>query len=566
MRRIISMITILSMITLLFAGCSKKVAENSEEPSKAAVKVEESGDTPVKGDTSVNETEMFQKGGEKPICKEKVSLSICVPDNASIEDFETNFQTKLLEEYGNYDLTFETYPNSDFLNKINLITSSGGEDLADIIVYPFSDNVVYQYAQAGAIVPVTQYYKDPDASYYIQDAIKRTGVDFTELITSPDGEIYGIPAYNQSLTNEYPAKIFIYQPWLDKLNLEVPTTIEEFYNVLNAFATQDPNGNGKNDEVPIMSYKSTNYWFQALMNPFIYAGDRNYYVVDNGKVSVAYNTDGWRNGLAYIKKLFDNNLMNTLTLTQDKSQYKTILNQEETVVGVIIDTSISDISITDARREEYIGIAPLKGDNGTQYGTYRPSVPKVSYVITKNCKNVEAAFRLGDLLCSEEFSIMTRFGEEGVDYLKATPEDHSMYEELGYSAMLKTVLPWGQVQNKHWAQTGPYIREYAINCGQVWDGDKKSDGYATSKAQLFYNGTCPEETIPKLIFTNEESEEIADISNLIMLYVQEMYAAFITGSKNLESDWDEYLDGLEGMGLETLLKNVNSAYTRMYGK
>ena len=41
----------------------------------------------------------------------------------------------------------------------------------------------------------------------------------------------------------------IRQDWLDKLGLSMPTTVDEWYNVLKAFRA-DPNGNGKADEIP----------------------------------------------------------------------------------------------------------------------------------------------------------------------------------------------------------------------------------------------------------------------------------------------------------------------------
>ena len=39
--------------------------------------------------------------------------------------------------------------------------------------------------------------------------------------------------------------------WLETLGLEQPTTPEELRTVLEAFKTQDPNGNGKADEIPL---------------------------------------------------------------------------------------------------------------------------------------------------------------------------------------------------------------------------------------------------------------------------------------------------------------------------
>ena len=48
----------------------------------------------------------------------------------------------------------------------------------------------------------------------------------------------------------YPKLWFNYD-WLEKLGLEEPQTTEELYEVLKAFKTQDPNGNGKANEIPL---------------------------------------------------------------------------------------------------------------------------------------------------------------------------------------------------------------------------------------------------------------------------------------------------------------------------
>ena len=49
----------------------------------------------------------------------------------------------------------------------------------------------------------------------------------------------------------YGNKPYIRKTWLDALGLEIPTTVEEYHNVLKAFKEQDANGNGDpNDEIP----------------------------------------------------------------------------------------------------------------------------------------------------------------------------------------------------------------------------------------------------------------------------------------------------------------------------
>ena len=58
---------------------------------------------------------------------------------------------------------------------------------------------------------------------------------------------------------------------------------------------------------------------------------------------------------------------------------------------------------------------------------------------------------------------MTRYGEEGVDYVPADPEDESYYE--GYDALYVSILPWAIPNNKRWDNGSPYIRNAVISNG-----------------------------------------------------------------------------------------------------
>ena len=64
-----------------------------------------------------------------------------------------------------------------------------------------------------------------------------------------DGKIYSLPEIR--INDCYPLTLWsINNAWLQKLGLSVPTTTDELYQDLKAFKTQDPNGNGKNAELP----------------------------------------------------------------------------------------------------------------------------------------------------------------------------------------------------------------------------------------------------------------------------------------------------------------------------
>ena len=64
-------------------------------------------------------------------------------------------------------------------------------------------------------------------------------------MTAPDGNIYALPKVNECLHCTYGQRMWINTTWLEKLGLEMPTTTDEFYQVLKAFKEQDPNGTAR---------------------------------------------------------------------------------------------------------------------------------------------------------------------------------------------------------------------------------------------------------------------------------------------------------------------------------
>lgn len=142
--------------------------------------------------------------------------------------------------------------------------------------------------------------------------------------TAPDGNIYGLTGLNECFHCSYPNKMWVNTKWMEQLGLTEPTTTEEFKEMLRAFKTKDPNGNGKADEVPL-SGSTENFGVHIipyLMNGFIYDDDRNYLIVNQGKVETVVNKPEWKEGLAYIKSLYDEGLIDPGAFTQNVGAFK----------------------------------------------------------------------------------------------------------------------------------------------------------------------------------------------------------------------------------------------------
>lgn len=499
--------------------------------------------------------------GVLPIVKEKVSLKIGIEAQANVEDFETNWMTTQLEEKGNFDLSFEVYPSGDRLQKLELMVMAGGADLPDVIIGLINIGAATKYGQAKMIIPLNDYYQN--SAYWSKEASGDLDIDPLKYVTSYDGNIYGLYGINVSLNNTYNnGRINIYEPWLTKLGLKMPENTQEFLEVLRAFRDKDPNGNGLKDEIPLISFNSnmgTNYLY-ALMNPFIYT-QTNFWLAENGKIDVAFNKPGWREGIRYTMQLLDEGLLSPLSFTQDQSQMTALISPDPPKVGVVNRISMSNLGANDLKRGQYVPIPPLQGPAGRQ-SFYQPQLPDLRMIITKNCKTPEAAFRLGDLMGSEEFSIMSRFGEKEVDWKAPAAGAKSTWGSLG-NPMLESILTWGTVQNKYWGELGPRILSNKHSAMDIDIGNPLDFVPPMGKTiESFVQYRKPEAVVAGMVYNEQEQEVMDSLYSTILSYVGESFARFVTGDLNIDRDWDAYVAEFGKMGLGDVIRATQTAYDR----
>lgn len=495
-------------------------------------------------------------------------LTVGIAAISSVIDFETNAMTRCLEQDGHLDLEFITFAPEAMIDRLNLMIQNGSP-LPDVLVFGSGHRpqtmLVYNWALSGAIIPLTGYVSGSAPNF--RTAMEECGGDLLPLITMPDGEIYFLPSYRFSIANEYQHKNWIYQPWLNALGLPAPTDAESLYAVLRAFREQDPNGNGLADEIPLLtSAEMAPYTIRSLLSMFCNVGSMNEGIaVADGRLVASYTTEAYREGLRYIRRLVQEGLFSALSFTMDEAQFANLLSQETTVVGMSVRPSLAtSLPFDDPRRAEYAGIAPLAMADGSVLTPYTPTVANAQFVITSSCANPDAAFRLGDLLCSEKFTIMNRWGVEGVDWVRPPEGAESLYSFLGYDPLIMTTghTTWGAPQNQYWASQGPFIRGYRLQCGQAWNGDPLDSEYMIARIMPAYIGRGPKEYIGTLNYTMEENEQLCEPLATINSYVSQTQLQFITGVLSLERDWDEYLRQLDASGLDTVLDIMQTAYDR----
>ena len=228
-KRMMAFLVAMTVIMSMLAGCNKTPADDTTTKAPAD-KTTEASNKETDGATEEPTTEAVNRVMEfEYFC----SLSDPYTETSPIYD-------KLMEETG-ITVNF-TWVAKDAFQTI-LSSRIADKDLPDVIGNLSYNADAEELIEEGIIVPLTDVLKEKCPNYW--RFINET--DEMMLKNANDGEIY---AFGYILDQPGQYSFAIRGDWLEKLNLEVPETWDQWVNAWRKFKTEDPNGNGKADEIP----------------------------------------------------------------------------------------------------------------------------------------------------------------------------------------------------------------------------------------------------------------------------------------------------------------------------
>ena len=599
-QKLLSMVLASVMAASLLTGCGNTAGDSTQSSESKASEAQTSevqasdSRTLEAADDGFEHDPVLNELGADTICNEKVTITIGIKSSAYVEDYDTNYYTQMLEETGNVDIEFMLFPDgSEGQEKLQMMVA-GGQKLPDIILWGQTDAIAMQWGEEGYLIPLEEYFEH--SAYYSAEKYEtikeEKGMDILKSKTTGDGHIWAFPSYQETISNPPYARMWVYQPWLEALNLEAPTTTEEFYKMLVAFKTQDPNGNGEADEIPLLGSAMAgingdygSFAWEYLMNAFTHVtAQRNFLVSTDGQLSVSYTKDEWKDGVKYISKLVQEGLFDPVSFTQTTDVFQTVLSKTgDQLVGCFANYTGNLMPKDHPAYDKWLLLAPLEGPDGFRSVAYKADTPSSGAHITADCEHPEVAFRILDLMCREDFTISNRWGKQGEnwDYVENLSEEEMeakaselMGETIeydwenvvyaGYPSLIYEIEnAWGMVQNVHWFNAAIKLRTGEIT-GGFYAGTQRVDEKYVNDPVNAYTMTdylndivdlIPEEVIGNITYPDAEmATEAAQIQEELKSYVYEKLTAWCTGTADVDADWDEYLETLEEIGLSRYLE------------
>lgn len=512
-----------------------------------------------------------ESGTESDTPSKPVDISVFAVQEQGI-DLPTNKFTKHVQDMFNINFKFELVPSDGAKEKRQISLASGDYPDAYILTHyidQFSQADLLKFGKQGVILPLNDLIDKYAPNI---KAAMESNSDLKTLNTAPDGNIYGLVAYTQCFHCSYPSKMWINTDWLEKLSLDMPKTPEEFKNVLKAFKTGDPNGNGKADEVPL-SGSTEEFGVRVLpflMNGFVYNDDRNYLNMTGGKVESAAIKPEWKQGLAYVKSLYDEGLIDPGAFTQNAEAFKKIGENADAEIlgaGAGMHPAIF-INLDGARSAIYNPVPPLQGPNGA-FATHDNGgvSPGGKFVITNKASEEAqiALIKLADYMYTAEGQTNGGSGMKGIDWEDPAPGDKALGE--GVEPKVKPIpgVQGEEPRNAGWSGMAHFYmpKEYRDSWVQGTDiYDSANYERRLYEATKLYEGSEPEELFPIWSIWGDPAQidEMSMLQTNIRNYIEQSSLQFVTGNKDLDKDWDSYVQGLKNLKLDRYLEILQSAY------
>jgi putative aldouronate transport system substrate-binding protein len=569
MKRIGALLLVAMMVGSTFAGCSKTPSEN---PDTNTTKTDETQTSNTdsnsdSGDNGLNELGTF------PLCDEQQTFSIMIPQ-VGTEDVTTSYVNDAYQELTNVKIEWIVVPKDSWAEKLSILMASG--DLPDVIAgmdtFNMSATDELIYANQGYLVPISDLLEE-NSIYFNQ--VLDEDPEIRNLIAQNDGKIYSLPGIAICYHCNYSQKMYINSTWLNNLGLDMPTTTDEYYNVLKAFKEQDANGNGDpNDEVPLIA--NSDGWHTQLdgflMCPFTYNDADNHLAVDdNNKLFYTATTDDYREGLRFLNKLYNEGLLSPESFTNDQATNGKInVSNGDFAAFGSYPTAYQIYSGDTMLWKQYDILPPLKGPEGTattpNYELSR-NVIRGNMVITSAAENPELIMRWVDYFYSLE-GTMFRTGREGIEWRKAEAGEVGFNGEQADYVLLKTPEDDKYYNNIDFTQSIPVNYSQRYREGAVAAEDFRDDSIANgTEIQLFrgtaaYEAVATEKSLPKLAVSEEQANDYSRIETEIRDFQNEAIVQFITGTMDLDKDWESYVSKLDDIGLQEYLSISNEAYAK----
>lgn len=505
--------------------------------------------------------------------KEKATLTGMTSFPANTESNPNNRTIfKRLQEKTNVEIEWTAIQSDQWGDKITL-NMANPKTLTDFIFTAgFGDSDLLKYADQGIIIPLEEYI---DAYMPNLSAVFEKYPEYRTMSTDSEGHIWALPWIEQ-LGSEKTAiqtidnMSFINKKWLDFLGLEMPTTVDEFEQVLIAFRDHaselQAEFNIDGSIIPMSCIVNDGGQDPCiLINGFGEGyGDadkgRHIAVTDDLKVICSATQQGFKDGIAWLHSLYEQGLIDPEAFTQEWSTY--VSKGKSGRYGVCFSWDVANID----NLQDWVPLPALTADTRNitpQNGSFTSGYDRGRCVVTAVAKNPALVCAWLDQMYDPFQSPQNNWGtygeDDGFDIFELGENENG--EEMLKHAPLGDASPV-EVREAE-AVGGPLaiLDEYYgvyVTCPD--DAQYRLDwikDYYTPDMNTKY-------VYPNVFMSQEDTEELSNLQADIQKTINANKSDWIMNGFT-DADWDQYLKDLDAYGLQDYLAIFQKYLDAFYG-
>ena len=467
------------------------------------------------------------------------------PEGSTItENRWTEYVNQEMNKVG-ITVEFVPVPRGDEITKMQtMVASQTAPDITLTYTYSYAED----YYNQGGIWDLSEFIDGEDQA---QNMKAYLGEDVIDIGRNTDGELYGIVARRATTAK---SNLFIRKDWLDALGLEVPTTPDELYNVVEQMVNNNPEG--RTDVIGANFFQA---WNMKLAFSAI-AGDPVKMNIASTEDAVwDYYDEGLREYYRYANKLYNAGLMNPEYYTMSEDDFKsyivtgTIGFMEYNVNGSVdvLRGSLLKTLQENVPGADIVSIPPLKNVNdGNQYSAAYSDGGLIAFCPkTADAETVEACMTYLDWMCTQDGGFVLYHGFEG---------EHFEYDENGTPVVIDAEY---NAQDKDWIRADIFLTGNQGYFETVDDFNactaKEAPGYEDHVIDNYENALVGT-VINDSTYTSPSTPDLITDINLVR---DEYQVQCITCPEaEFDATFDEYMSELEAAGIQTIIDERTAYY------
>jgi putative aldouronate transport system substrate-binding protein len=551
-KKIMALLLVLAMVFGAI-GCGK--SNEAKEPDAGNVTEEvkaTSAPESTKAATSDSASEFQTTYGSKKFDNVTITVEVFdrsnAPEGSSVID---NRWTKYINEEMNkvgITVKFVAVPRAEEVNKVQIMMASGtGPD----IMLCYTSSIVEGFYNDGGTYDLAPYIDGADQAKNLKDYI---GEECLKIGRNADGVLWGVAARRATTAAN---NLFIRKDWLDEAGLQVPTTIDELYTMLQTFKKNHPESYPSAFQANTKTSDPQGIISMAFLKNV--ADEKAYNIEAGSAADLIYEDPGFGDYFKWMNKFYNEGLMDPeyyVNVTNDNAMKEDFVNGKLGCFEANVNYNVDSLrgSLLKVLREkdpkaDIISIPPLKSVNDGQVYDRTYPINGAFTFIPQTSKNVEAAVTYLDWLATKEGGFTLFHGFEG---------EHYNLDENGVPAVIDATF---NATDKDWTRHDLFLignqGYYKTPEDFAAATSKEAPGFEQYVIDNYKNATVgicrsdPSFTAPTFTAKNTE----------ISVIREEYFVKLITCTPDkFDAALQEFKDKLKGVGYDDIVKERTDYY------